>query len=94
MAMNRGDFETLSAAIAESEVPAEFRRALAFDIADALTGTNQRFDPVLWLRECEVGDIESQDVAAWTKRLNSRVASIRRKRRAYEEREGTPLEKY
>lgn len=94
MPMNRGDYETLSAAIADSDVDVSARRALAFDIADALTGTSERFDPVFWLRQCEVGPIEAGDVASWTKRLNSRVEAVARKRRAYEERTGKSLGEY
>lgn len=81
MAMNRGDYETLSAAIADSDVDSAARRALAFDLADALTGTSDRFDPVLWLRQCEIGPVAPAEVAQWTKRLELRVQSIGRKRR-------------
>ncbi|GAA3796508.1 hypothetical protein ACFS5L_02430 [Streptomyces phyllanthi] len=55
--MNRGDYETLAAAIADSDVDERARRILAFDLADALTGTNQRFDPVRWLRQCHIGRV-------------------------------------
>ncbi|MGW7425057.1 hypothetical protein ACWGJB_34355 [Streptomyces sp. NPDC054813] len=43
--MNRGDYETL-AAVADSGVDTSARRILALDLADALTGTHQRFAPV------------------------------------------------
>jgi hypothetical protein len=92
--MNRGDYETLSAAIADSDVDRDAKRALAFDIADALTGTSERFDPVLWLRQCEIGQVEPVEVAGWTKRLELRVLAIARKRRGYEERTGNRLERY
>lgn len=80
--MSRSDYETLSAALSESvdDVDLSARRHIAFDIADALTGTSDRFDPILWLRQCEVGQVSAKDVADWTKRLNLRVKSIGRKR--------------
>lgn len=80
--MSRSDYETLSAALSESvdDVDIAARRHIAFDIADALTGTADRFDPVLWLRQCEVGQVSAKDVADWTKRLDLRVKSIGKKR--------------
>lgn len=105
--LDRGDFENLAAAIADSDVledqnytEAEERialrakRTVAFDLADSLTTTSTRFDPVLWLRQCEVGPVSADDVAVWTKRLNSRVAAIRQKRSAYEARTGESLGEY
>ena len=94
MAMNRGDYETLAAAIADSEVDINARRHLAFDIADALTGTAPRFDPVLWLRGCKVGPIEPAEVADWTTRLEARVQSVSAKREQYVQRTGDQIEKY
>lgn len=88
MPMNRGDYENLSAAIAESEADPAAKRVIAFDIADALTTTGERFDPVRWLRQCEVGHVTAEEVGEWTKRLNSRVTAIARNRRAAEERTG------
>lgn len=80
--MSRADYETISAAIAESD-DQDFhaRRNIAFNLADALTGTADRFDPVLWLRQCEVGPVSAADVAGWTKRLELRVISTGRRRR-------------
>ncbi|MER5754355.1 hypothetical protein [Streptomyces sp. NPDC002088] len=94
MPMNTGDYETLSAAFADSDVEDAARRALAFDIADALTGTSNRFDPVRWLRDCKVGDVEPSQVAEWSTRLELRVQAIAKKRRAYEERTGDIIERY
>lgn len=91
MPMNRGDYENLSAAIADSEADPAAKRILAFDIADALTTTSNRFDPVRWLRDCEVGHVTADDVAQWTKRLNSRVGAIARARKAAEQRQGITL---
>jgi hypothetical protein len=81
--MSRGDYETLSAALSESvdDIDLSARRHIAFDIADALTGTADRFDPILWLRQCEIGPFSPADVAAWTTRLDLRIKSIGRKRR-------------
>jgi hypothetical protein len=84
--MKRGDYEKLSAAFAESEVDDNARRALAFEIAEALTATGERFDPVLWLRQCQVGKIDPQDVASWSALLGNRVDSLARRRANYEER--------
>jgi hypothetical protein len=92
--MNRGDYETLSAAIAESEADDKARRILALDLADALTGTSERFDPVLWLRQCGIGEVDAAHVAKWTARLENRVGAIARKRRAYEQRTGDQIGKY
>jgi hypothetical protein len=92
--MKRGDYETLSAAIAESEADDKARRILALDLADALTGTSERFDPVLWLRQCKIGDVKPEEVAEWTARLENRVEAMARKRRAYEQRTGDRLGKY
>ncbi|MDX3260760.1 hypothetical protein PV336_16185 [Streptomyces sp. MI02-2A] len=93
--MNRADYETLSAAIAESDdQEPNARRNIAFNIADALTGTSERFDPVLWLRQCKIGTIDSQDVAEWSARLENRVQSVSRRRREHEARTGNPLPKY
>lgn len=80
--MSRADYETISAAIAESD-DQDFhaRRNIAFNLAAALTGTSDRFDPVLWLNQCEVGPVSPADVAGWTKRLELRVLSIGRRRR-------------
>jgi hypothetical protein len=79
--MSRSDYETLSAAIADSD-DQDFnaRRNIAYNIADALTGTSDRFDPILWLRQCEIGPVSPADVADWTKRLELRVKSIGAKR--------------
>jgi len=79
--MSRSDYETLSAAIADSEADLPSKRIVAFDLADALTGTADRFDPVLWLRQCEVGPVSPKEVANWTKRLDLRVKSIGKRRR-------------
>lgn len=95
MPMDRGDYETLSAAIAEADDEGpQARRAVAFNIADALTGTSNRFDPIRWLRDCEVGTIDPAEVRAWSKRLDLRVEAIAKKRRAYEERSGETIERY
>jgi hypothetical protein len=79
--MSRSDYETLSAALADSD-DQDFnaRRNIAFNIADALTGTSDRFDPILWLRQCNVGTISPDAVADWTTRLELRVKSIGAKR--------------
>jgi hypothetical protein len=79
--MSRSDYETLSAALADSD-DQDFnaRRNIAFNIADALTGTSDRFDPILWLRQCNVGPISPDAVADWTTRLELRVKSIGAKR--------------
>ncbi|MGW3635250.1 hypothetical protein ACWD7F_34805 [Streptomyces sp. NPDC005122] len=91
--MNRGDYETLAAAIADSDVDDSARRILAFDLADALTGTNQRFDPVRWLRQCGT-PATPVEVAQWTSRLAYRVKHIHDRRRACEQRTGVRLESY
>ncbi|MFC9633988.1 hypothetical protein ACFTY8_33210 [Streptomyces mirabilis] len=92
--MNRGDYETLAAALADSDVDDHPRRILAFDLADALTGTNQRFDPVRWLRQCDIGPVTPVEVAQWTSRLAYRVEHIDDRRRACEQRTGVRLEPY
>ncbi|MFE2101591.1 hypothetical protein [Streptomyces sp. NPDC059468] len=79
--MSRADYETISAAIAESEADLANRRIVAFDIADALTGTADRYDPILWLRQCDIGPVSPADVAGWSKRLELRVVSIGKRRR-------------
>ncbi|MGX1546849.1 hypothetical protein [Streptomyces adustus] len=80
--MSRADYETISAAIAESDdQDSHARRNIAFNLADALTGTADRFDPVLWLDQCAVGPASPADVARWTKRLELRVISIGKRRR-------------
>lgn len=95
MPMNRGDYETLSAAIADTDdKDLDARRAVAFNIADALTGTSTRFDPVRWLRDCKVGDIVPAEVADWSTRLQLRVKAISDKQRAYEQRTGEKIERY
>ncbi|MFE4990402.1 hypothetical protein ACFRH4_03470 [Streptomyces mirabilis] len=92
--MNRGDYETLAAALADSDVDDHPRRILAFDLADALTSTNQRFDPVRWLRQCEIGPVSPVEVAQWTSRLAYRVEHFDDRRRACEQRTGVRLEPY
>jgi hypothetical protein len=94
MPMNRADYETPSAAIAESDVDDQARRTLAFDLANPLTSTSPRFDPVLWLRQCALGTVQSQEVAAWSTRLGRRVGSVSRRRLQYEERTGRRLKRY
>ncbi|MFE9525171.1 hypothetical protein [Streptomyces sp. NPDC006631] len=95
MPMNRGDYETLSAAIADTDdEDRDARRAVAFNIADALTGTSTRFDPVRWLRDCNLGDIVPSEVADWSTRLGLRVKAISDKQRAYEQRTGEKIERY
>ncbi|MFE4630742.1 hypothetical protein [Streptomyces mirabilis] len=91
--MNRGDYETLAAAIADSDADDHARRILAFDLADALTGTNQRFDPVRWLRQCGI-PVKPGEVAQWTSRLAYRVEHIHHRRQACEQRTGVRLESY
>ncbi|MFF1810751.1 hypothetical protein ACFVXW_16750 [Streptomyces sp. NPDC058251] len=92
--MNRGDYETLAAAIADSDADTGARRILALDLADALTGTNQRFDPVRWLRQCGIGPVTPVEVAQWTSRLAYRVEHINDRRQACEQRTGVRLESY
>lgn len=92
--MNRGDYETLAAAIADSDADDRARRVLAFDLADALTGTSQRFDPVRWLRQCGIGPTTPVEVAQWSSRLACRVEHIGDRRRACEQRPGVRLEPY
>ncbi|MFE5191599.1 hypothetical protein [Streptomyces sp. NPDC056628] len=92
--MKRGEYETLAAAVADSDADPHARRILAFDLADALTTTSERFDPTRWLLQCDIGEVDPSDVAQWTKRLQLRVESVVRKRRAYEERTGDKLERY
>jgi hypothetical protein len=93
--MNRGDYETLSAAVADSDdQDLGARRAIAFNLADALTGTSTRFDPVRWLRDCKVGPIDPADVADWSTRLELRVQAIAAKQRAFEQRTGEKIERY
>ncbi|MET8288370.1 hypothetical protein ABZV80_24380 [Streptomyces sp. NPDC005132] len=92
--MNRGDYETLAAAIADSDADDRARRILAFDLADALTGTSQRFDPVRWLRQCDIGPTTPVEVAQWSSRLAYRVEHIGDRRRACEQRTGVRLEPY
>ncbi|MFE2536482.1 hypothetical protein [Streptomyces sp. NPDC059371] len=91
--MNRGDYETLAAAIADSAVDDQARRILALDLADALTGTNQRFDPVRWLRQCGA-PVTPVEVAQWTSRLAYRVKHIHDRRQSCEQRTGVRLESY
>lgn len=97
--MKRDEYETLAAAVAESmelnesEIERKTRRRMAFDLADALTGTGARFDPVRWLKDCEVGPIDPQEVARWTKRLALRVASVSERKEAAR-RTGVPLGRY
>jgi hypothetical protein len=92
--MNRGDYETLAAAITDSDADDRARRILAFDLADALTGTSQRFDPVRWLRQCDIGPVAPPEVAQWTSRLAYRLEHINDRRRACEQRTGVRLEPY
>ncbi len=95
MPMNRADYEMLSAALAESDdQDLSARRAIAFNLADALTGTSERYDPVLWLRQCKIGDVNSEEVAGWSARLENRVQSVSRRRRQHEQRTGNTLGRY
>ncbi|MER5691146.1 hypothetical protein ACWDBO_05950 [Streptomyces mirabilis] len=91
--MNRGNYETLAAAIADSDADDRARRILALDLADALTVTNQRFDPVRWLRQCDV-PVTPVEVAQRSSRLAYRVKHIHDRRRACEQRTGVRLESY
>ncbi|MGW0626169.1 hypothetical protein [Streptomyces sp. NPDC002758] len=80
--MSRSDYETLSAAIADSDdQDINARRNIAFNIADALTGTGDRFDPILWLHQCKIGPFSPADVADWSTRLELRIKAIGAKRR-------------
>ncbi|MFE4681601.1 hypothetical protein ACFRNJ_12285 [Streptomyces sp. NPDC056721] len=80
--MSRADYEAISAAIADSDdQELHARRNIAFNIADALTGTADRFDPVLWLRQCQIGQVSPADVAERSSRLSLRVQSIGKRRR-------------
>ncbi|MGW7045707.1 hypothetical protein ACWGDT_24060 [Streptomyces avermitilis] len=92
--MNRGDYETLAAAIADSAADAHARRILAFDLANSLTGTNQRFDPIKWLRQCAIGPVDPGEVVQWSTRLACRVRHINGRRQAWEQRTGGHLEPY
>jgi hypothetical protein len=80
--MSRSDYETLAAAIADSDdQDLNARRNIAFNIADALTGTADRFDPIVWLRQCKIGPFTPAAVASWSTRLDLRIKTIGRRRR-------------
>jgi hypothetical protein len=80
--MSRSDYETLAAAIADSDdQDLNARRNIAFNIADALTGTADRFDPILWLHQCKIGSFTPADVADWSTRLDLRIKTIGKRRR-------------
>jgi hypothetical protein len=52
--MNRADYESIASAINEAEVPEVNKQVLALEIATALCATNDRFDPLRFLQQCDV----------------------------------------
>ena len=53
--MNRADYESIASAINEAEVPPENKQILALEIATALCATNDRFDPLRFLQQTDLG---------------------------------------
>ena len=72
MSMDRADYENLSAAIHEADVPLEHKQTMALEIADGLCNSGPRFDPVRFLAQCEVGLTEA-DISAYSHRLKLRT---------------------
>ena len=53
--MNRADYESIASAINEASVPLENKQTLALEIATALCATNDRFDPLRFLKQVDLG---------------------------------------
>ena len=53
--MARNDYESIASAINEASVPKESREILALEIATALCATNDRFDPLRFLKQVDLG---------------------------------------
>lgn len=69
MSMTRAEYEALASAINEADVPEDSKRTVALEIATALCATNDRFDPLRFLQQCDVGlvegDIKGYSHALW-----------------------------
>ena len=60
MTMGRNDYEALASALNEAEVPLDYRQILALEIATALCATNDRFDPIRFLEQTNLGLLPDQ----------------------------------
>jgi len=58
--MNRADYESIASAINEAEVTPEAKQILALEIATALCATNDRFDPLRFLQQVDLGLTKEQ----------------------------------
>jgi len=53
--MSRNEYESLASAINEAEVETAAKQTLALEIATALCATNDRFDPIRFLEQVDLG---------------------------------------
>lgn len=72
MPMNRADYESIASAINEADVPEEHQRTLALEIATALCAGNDRFDPIRFLRQCDLG-LTNHEIGMYSHALHLRT---------------------
>lgn len=50
--MTRKDYELIAGNVRSWDLPRDYKRAFAYDLADALRGTNPRFDKARFIKAC------------------------------------------
>ena len=72
--MDRADYESLASAINEADVDPEAKHTLALEIATSLCATNDRFDPVRFLSQCDIG-IPEETIRGYSHALRLRTST-------------------
>ena len=69
--MNRADYESLASALHDADVAVTDARTMALEVATALCATNDRFDPVRFLQQTDLG-ITSEEISRYSHALHLR----------------------
>jgi len=72
MTMSRADYESIASAINEAEVPKENKQILALEITTALCATNDRFDPLRFLQQVDLG-LTNEQISGYSHALYLRM---------------------
>jgi len=70
--MTRNDYESIASAINEADVPMDYRQILALEIATALCATNDRFDPIRFLQQVDLG-LTAEQISGYSHALFLRM---------------------
>ena len=58
--MTRADYESIASALHEADVTEEHAKEMALEVATALCATNDRFDPLRFLEQVDLGITEAE----------------------------------